>query len=445
MASVSNLYRPGRAIVASRVLEDNRSALTDLRQFEVFVNALPTRRAAMGNGPTIAEQPGSGAGSLSGRRARFFLEIGSHAVERRRDNALTRQLLGELDGLARLQAQRQSLLDNLAHLYCKFPRADVSPGVLQLITLFADNDEGACTLSLGRIGRFLSRSEDTVRRALAKLVEAETIVVEPRLGRTNMMTPWVHKTFGEIRDRLTWIMDLRAPQLEAAGPGRPRRNDPATEKHPSQQMQPHFDATGQKAPRSCCDSDSEIPLAPEREIPPHQVQPDSSWDTASEKKSSRDNPDARTQIDIDDECANEFNRLYNAWSVEHRKTNLADRASTDRLLNAELSVFAEEPLKLIRAAFVQALNAARAKAQQGHGRGGGAGMLSYFRKCLRTAVDGLRLGQAKIQAEARAEQAVQQARFVKRMGGVERDDTRRPRGRPSMDDLAAQAFSTMKD
>lgn len=72
-------------------------------------------------------------------------------------------------------------------------------------------------------------------------------------------------------------------------------------------------------------------------------------------------------------------------------------------------------------------------------------MLSYFRKCLRSAVDGLRLGQAKLQAEARAEQAVQEARYAKRMAGVERGDTRRPGGRPSMDDLADQAFNTMKD
>jgi hypothetical protein len=39
------------------------------------------------------------------------------------------------------------------------------------------------------------------------------VIIERRQNDTHMLTPWVHKSFGAIRDPLTWIADVRAPDI----------------------------------------------------------------------------------------------------------------------------------------------------------------------------------------------------------------------------------------
>lgn len=161
------------------------------------------------------------------RKVVFMSEI-SRWVEVRRDiERLTREQLGALDGIGRLQAQRQSLLDNMAHYFRVHPGADSALGVLMLATVFSDNNDGCCTLSNDRMARFLSRSPRRITAAIAALNEARTIVVERVEGGANRIYPWVHSAFGSTKDPLTWIIDVRAPRSSLRKPGRPSlRNTP---------------------------------------------------------------------------------------------------------------------------------------------------------------------------------------------------------------------------
>ena len=122
------------------------------------------------------------------------------------EERLTRKQIGELDGLGRLQAQRRSLLDNIAHFYARHSNADAAPGVLILITFYSDNNDGCCSLSVTRMAKFLSRSERRVSDAISRLEDQKLIAVEPVVGKTSRIYPWVHKSFASTNDPLTWIL-----------------------------------------------------------------------------------------------------------------------------------------------------------------------------------------------------------------------------------------------
>jgi hypothetical protein len=181
--------------------------------------------------------------SRDSRKAAFVEEISKYIEARNCNEAFTRQQLGQLNGLERLQAQRQSILDNIAHYYAKNPKADVASGLLTVITFYADNNDGACELSNARLAAFLSRSPRAIQDALARLVAAQVVIVEPRINDTNLMTPWVHRSFGVIRDPLTWILDIRAPVPKTGRIGRP----PSPELEiPPQSSSPLFREIGEK-------------------------------------------------------------------------------------------------------------------------------------------------------------------------------------------------------
>ena len=77
------------------------------------------------------------------------------------------------------------------------PRTDCKVGVFLIITLYSGNREGACTLSIDQIARFLSSK--AVLAAFARLEEDQLIMIERRPGSTSLATPWVHRAFGLSR------------------------------------------------------------------------------------------------------------------------------------------------------------------------------------------------------------------------------------------------------
>ena len=89
------------------------------------------------------------------RKVIFLDALTIWVQDRRDDERLQREQFAALDGLGRLCAQRQSLLDNLAQFYSTHSNADAAPGVLAVITMMSDNRDGCCTLSADRIARFL--------------------------------------------------------------------------------------------------------------------------------------------------------------------------------------------------------------------------------------------------------------------------------------------------
>lgn len=183
-------------------------------------------------GAAVGISPDFGSGDnrrheLQERKVVFLTEISRWVEDRRHSERLTREQLGALGGIERLQAQRQSLLDNMAHYFRAHPTADAALGVLALATVFSDNNDGCCTLSVERMAKFLSRTPRRITAAIAALAEARTIVVERVDGGSNRIYPWVHSAFGSTKDPVTWIMDVRAPRATAGRPGRPAiRNTP---------------------------------------------------------------------------------------------------------------------------------------------------------------------------------------------------------------------------
>ncbi len=162
------------------------------------------------------------AREVAERKVIFLRAVDAWVKERRVEERLDREQLGKLDSLARLQSQRQSLLDNTAHFYAKHPKADTALGVLVLVTFFSDNNDGCCSLSVSRIAKFLSRSERRISDAIARLAEVHAISVEPVRGGTSRLFPWVHQSFGSTKDPIAWILDVRAPSQRSGQPGRPR-------------------------------------------------------------------------------------------------------------------------------------------------------------------------------------------------------------------------------
>lgn len=164
------------------------------------------------------------------RRERFLAEIGNFCAERRREDALSREQLGELDAFHRFWALRRSLLDNMVLLCRTVRQADVLPALLLLITYFADNNSGACTVSLARLARVLDRSERRTKAALARLVEMGMVLVEERPGHTSLVTPWVRQKYWSDGDHITWWLDAHAPVSRPRG--RPYRQTPHDTQHP---------------------------------------------------------------------------------------------------------------------------------------------------------------------------------------------------------------------
>lgn len=381
-----------------------------------------------------------GITELDARRAQFVEQITAFVSERKLDEALTRQQLGGLEGIDRLAAQRQSLLDNTAAYYAGHPGADVAPGLLMLITFYSDNDDGACTLAVERAARFLSRSPRSILDALQRLELDRLILVERRPGRTSLTTPWVHNVFGSIRDPLTWIMDARAPAQQNGKPGRrvAIRSTMTDQEIPLTSASPQFTNTPE-------DAFTPVGNTPEagQQIPLKPTSPNTTRNTAKEKK--EDDPFAELKPLIDEAQLEEFNRLFSTWGTSRASASpQAHRSVTDRFLYRELAAHSGEAPETLRAGCLAALNTLLAAAHDkasgtsSHGRAGGQAMLAYFRKVLRTEIGNLKLANASLQARARTEQLIAEKRLVQ--GSFAVGAPARAHRRMSLDDIAAQAF-----
>ncbi len=148
--------------------------------------------------------------SIEERRAQFVQLITDWAANRRKEDALTRQELANLDSAQRLVAQKHALLDNFAYVYRKNPRADVAPGCLLFVTLFSDNNRGRCEYSMDRIARFFSRSPRAIQDAMKRL-ENQGLISRELRGRGYVYWPVVNRAFAIDRAHHGWLVDAMAP------------------------------------------------------------------------------------------------------------------------------------------------------------------------------------------------------------------------------------------
>jgi hypothetical protein len=141
----------------------------------------------------------------------------------------------------------------------------------------------------------------------------------------------------------------------------------------------------------------------------------------------------------------DVNALFNSWGAKPGEVNhnKGDREFTDKQIVGELNALADatDP-QIIKRAFAAALNTTRATAAEGSKSRGGKAMLSFFRTKLGAEVDRLRLAAAKLEAEARAENAVQERRLEKRLRDVEQGGQGRRRRGASLDDVGDEVWGS---
>lgn len=117
----------------------------------------------------------------------------------------------------RLRAQRASLVDNFAHLFATNKGADLSTGILLLVTYLSDNDQGCCRLTMARMAKFFGRTERAVRDAVVRLEDAGVIRIERTTGRNSSRSwPVINRMFADEGFSIIWLVDARAPGKSVA-------------------------------------------------------------------------------------------------------------------------------------------------------------------------------------------------------------------------------------
>lgn len=418
-------------------------------------------------------------GDIAARRARFIEELTKFATARRIEEALAPEQIGALGGLERLAAQRQSLLDNMAHFYAQNAHADPSPAVLLLITFYSDNNDGVCTLSLARMANFLSRSTRRISACIARLEEAQVIQVKRGSGtQTSRYSPWIHRSFGSTKDALTWIMDVRSPVVKVGQRGRPAKT-PAQEK-----QGPGITTTSQTGDHFIPESNqplNENPYGPQVGLPDssrgdtkcenpyHFPSTNTTTNTTDDKEENK-----QAQLELPDTTPSLFGKgffpkekiapssfIYTPSDHQREKfLTLAahwtskggmakgvslHRETTDELLRDCVASLGAVPAELVDRALIGMLATMEGKkldaaAAEFQGTGKFSAFVTYSRKVIQSEYKRIAADEMHLRAEAQAQTA--------RIAGapqVQKPDASKGRGRRaglSMSDHYAEVFET---
>lgn len=151
------------------------------------------------------------------RKEEFCKAITLYMGNRRLDDALTREELGQLEGLQRVLALRNGLVANCVRHCRQNPGADVTLAVLTLITFMADNNDGICRLSVVRIAQVFGRSERTIYRCLKELEDGGLIGVvrNGQKGLANWYWPTVPAGLAEVGASIVWFVDALSDKPKA--------------------------------------------------------------------------------------------------------------------------------------------------------------------------------------------------------------------------------------
>jgi hypothetical protein len=122
--------------------------------------------------------------------------------------ALTREEIGAMKMLDRLDAQRKTLLIGFATYLRKHPRSDVAMGVYLVLTLLSDNDRGLATVSQPTLAKLFGRSISSIADAQRRLKEDGMIVMNR--GRYAGSYPVIPRVVTQQYNHLTWIVGALA-------------------------------------------------------------------------------------------------------------------------------------------------------------------------------------------------------------------------------------------
>lgn len=138
--------------------------------------------------------------------------------------AMERKELAQLSGIQRHLALSKGLLPNIIRVCRSHPRADTRLGVLAIIHLLADNNEGLCFLAVERFAELLSRKVDNVRLAIDAL-EKDGVIGIIRSKAGNSYWPKVDAEIAHMSPSMAWFVDALSHKPEPVG--RPKKYPPA--------------------------------------------------------------------------------------------------------------------------------------------------------------------------------------------------------------------------
>jgi len=122
--------------------------------------------------------------------------------------ALTRQEIGAMTFMQRIDAQRKTLIMGFAVYLRKHPRSDVAMGVYLITTLLSDNDRGQCTVSQPTMAKLFGRSVSSIADAQRRLREDGMVITGK--GRYAGSTPVMPRLATLQHNNLTWIIGALA-------------------------------------------------------------------------------------------------------------------------------------------------------------------------------------------------------------------------------------------
>ena len=124
----------------------------------------------------------------------------------RLNEAMERKELAQLEGIHRLIVLAKGLLPNIIRLCRRAKRADTRMGVLAIVHLCADNDDGLCRLSVARFGQLLCRKDASVHEALSDLEAGGEIHIE-HSPNGNSYWPRIPIGISHINPSMGWLVD----------------------------------------------------------------------------------------------------------------------------------------------------------------------------------------------------------------------------------------------
>lgn len=123
---------------------------------------------------------------------------------------LSKDEIGALQGMRRMDALRKSTLYILAEYYRAHQRADVAPGVAVAIAILSDNDQGSASVSQQKLAALFGRSRTAIAEAQSRL--REDGLIKTTRGRYAASYPVVPRAMAQNYNHTVWLVDAICTQ-----------------------------------------------------------------------------------------------------------------------------------------------------------------------------------------------------------------------------------------
>jgi hypothetical protein len=163
-----------------------------------------------GTGGAVIPFERGGAPAVS--REEYEDAIRLWCVDRNLSEALSREEIGAMGWLDRMDAQRKAIIIGLVHYYRQHERSDVAPGVAVVLTLMSDNERGCASISQPTLAKLFGRSVSSIADAQRRLKEDGLIVMGR--GRYAGTYPVIPRVATRERNHMTWLISALADSAD---------------------------------------------------------------------------------------------------------------------------------------------------------------------------------------------------------------------------------------